>query len=101
MIVRTFSKSLCGAGQRLGYIVSYPELVNTVTTVKKCVNHFPIDAVAQVSGKEACQNAAYYVECSKKVAEEREKFYNFLIENGFYVLKSQTNFLFVKKTNRF
>jgi len=33
----------------------------------------------------------------KKSCRGREKFYNFLIENGFYVLKSQTNFLFVKK----
>lgn len=97
VIVRTFSKSLCGAGQRLGYIVASKELIDIVTTVKNSVNHFPIDALAQVSGKAACENVQYYVECSKKVAEEREKFYNFLIENGFYVLKSQTNFLFVKK----
>ena len=97
VIVRTFSKSLCGAGQRLGYIVSSPELVNIVTTVKNSVNHFPIDAVAQVSGKEACKNAAYYVECSKKVVAQRESFYDFLIENGFYAIKSSTNFIFAKK----
>ncbi len=97
VIVRTFSKSLCGAGQRLGYIVSSPELVNIVTTVKNSVNHFPIDAVAQVSGAAACRDVAYYVGTSKKVAEEREAFYNFLKDKGFYVIKSQTNFLFAKK----
>ena len=96
VIVRTFSKSLCGAGQRLGYIVASPELVNTVTTVKNSVNHFPLDAVAQVSGKAACCDVAYYAETSRKVVEEREKFYNFLKDKGFYVLKSQTNFLFAK-----
>ena len=96
VIVRTFSKSLCGAGQRLGYIVASPELVNIVTTVKNSVNHFPLDAVAQVSGKAACCDPAYYVETSRKVVEEREKFYNFLKDKGFYVLKSQTNFLFAK-----
>lgn len=96
VIVRTFSKSLCGAGQRLGYIVANPELVNIVTTVKNSVNHFPIDAVAQVSGTAACCDVPYYVETSRKVVEEREKFYNFLKEKGFYVLKSQTNFLFAK-----
>ena len=97
VIVRTFSKSLCGAGQRLGYIVSSPELVNIVTTVKNSVNHFPIDAIAQVSGAAACRDVAYYVGTSKKVAEEREAFYNFLKDKGFYVIKSQTNFLFAKK----
>ena len=96
VIVRTFSKSLCGAGQRLGYIVANPELVNIVTTVKNSVNHFPIDALAQVSGTAACRDLPYYVETSRKVAEEREKFYNFLKDKGFYVLKSQTNFLFAR-----
>ena len=97
VIVRTFSKSLCGAGQRLGYIVSSPELVNVVTTVKNSVNHFPIDAIAQVSGKYACLNPAYYADCARKVVEQREDFYNFLLSHGFYVLKSETNFLFAKK----
>ena len=96
VIVRTFSKSLCGAGQRLGYIVANPELVNIVTTVKNSVNHFPLDALAQVSGKAACCNVAYYAETSRKVAKTRDEFYNFLREKGFYVLKSQTNFLFAK-----
>ena len=97
VIVRTFSKSLCGAGMRLGYIVANPELVNVVTTVKNSVNHFPIDAVAQIAGTAACKNPAYYADCAKKVADERDSFYNFLVEKGFYVLKSQTNFLFAKK----
>ena len=97
VIVRTFSKSLCGAGQRLGYIVASEELVNIVTTVKNSVNHFPIDAVSQVSGVAACEDISYYVECSKKVAEERDDFYNFLKSQGFYVLESKTNFLFAKK----
>lgn len=97
VIVRTFSKSLCGAGQRLGYIVASPELVNIVTTVKNSVNHFPIDAVAQVSGKAACENPAYYVDCSKKVADERDKFTSFLKNKGFFVIDSKTNFIFAKK----
>ena len=98
IIVRTFSKSLCGAGQRLGYIVANPELIKTVFTVKNCVNHFPIDAISQVSGISACEDVAYYVKTSKLVVQEREKFYDFLIEKGFFVTKSQTNFLFVKHT---
>jgi len=97
VIVRTFSKSLCGAGMRLGYIVANPELINIVTTVKNSVNHFPLDAVAQVAGKAACGDVGYYVDCAKKVAFERDKFYDFLKSKGFYVLKSETNFLFAKK----
>ena len=96
LIVRTFSKSLCGAGMRLGYTVASPELMKIITTVKNSVNHFPLDAVAQKAGCIACENPAYYADCARKVCEERDKFYNFLKSRGFYVLESKTNFLFAK-----
>lgn len=97
VIVRTFSKSLCGAGLRLGYIVASPEIVNYVTTVKNSLNHFPIDAVAQCAGVAACRNPAYYCGCSKKVVAEREKFQDFLKENGWDFIPSKTNFVLAKK----
>ena len=97
VIVRTFSKSLCSAGMRLGYIVANPELVNTVTTVKNSLNHFPVDAVAQAAGKAACENPWYYAECARKVACERDEFTRFLYENGWNVIPSQTNFVFAQK----
>ena len=97
VIVRTFSKSLCSAGMRLGYIVANPELVNTVTTVKNSLNHFPVDAVAQAAGKAACENPWYYAECARKLACERDDFIGFLSENGWNVIPSQTNFVFAQK----
>ena len=97
VIVRTFSKSLCSAGMRLGYIVANPELVNTVTTVKNSLNHFPVDAVAQAAGKAACENPWYYAECARKGACERDDFIRFLSENGWNVIPSQTNFVFAQK----
>lgn len=96
LIVRTFSKSLCGAGLRLGYIVASPEIVNYVTTVKNSLNHFPIDSIAQCAGIAACENPAYYCECAKKVVAEREKFQDFLKENGWQYIPSKTNFVLVK-----
>ncbi len=96
LIVRTFSKSLCAAGLRLGYIVASPEIVNYVTTVKNSLNHFPIDAVAQCAGVAACKNPAYYSECAKKVVDERENFQNFLKENGWLFVPSKTNFVLAK-----
>ena len=96
LIVRTFSKSLCGAGMRLGYIVASPELVNYVTIVKNSLNHFPIDAVNQTAGIAACQNPAYYCECAKKVRDERESFQNFLKEKGWEYIPSSTNFVLAR-----
>lgn len=97
VIVRTTSKSLCGAGQRLGYLVANRELVNAVTTVKNSLNHFPIDFLAQTAGIAACRDAGYYVKCAQSVAFERDDFIDFLREKGWSVLDSQTNFIFCKK----
>lgn len=97
VVVRTFSKSLCGAGMRSGYIVANPELINAVTTVKNSLNHFPMDAVTQVASTAACNDVAYYVECAKKVCQTREDFISFLKKNGYQVNDSKTNFVFLKK----
>ena len=97
VIVRTFSKSLCGAGLRLGYVVASEELVNYITTVKNSLNHFPIDFMAQQAGIAACSDVGYYAECAKSVAFERDEFIDFLRKQGWYVLDSQTNFVFCKK----
>lgn len=97
VIVRTTSKSLCGAGQRLGYLVANKELVEAVTTVKNSLNHFPIDFLAQKAGIAACRDAGYYVKAAQSVAFERDEFIDFLREKGWNVLDSQTNFVFCKK----
>lgn len=97
VIVRTTSKSLCGAGQRLGYLVANEELVKAVTTVKNSLNHFPIDYIAQQAGIAACYDPGYYARCAQSVAFERDEFIDFLREKGWSVLDSQTNFIFCKK----
>lgn len=97
VVVRTFSKSLCGAGQRLGYIVSNPKLIECVTTVKNSFNHFPVDFLTQTAGIAACSDVAYYVGCAKKVASVRDDFVSFLRAKGWFVIDSCTNFVFAKK----
>lgn len=97
VVVRTFSKSLCGAGLRSGYIVANPELVQAVTVVKNSLNHFPMDAITQVASVSTCEDVQYYVECAKKICATRKKFVSFLENMGYNVLDSKTNFVFVKK----
>lgn len=97
VIVRTFSKSMCGAGLRLGYVVASPELIDCITTVKNSFNHFPVDFMTQQAGIASCSDTGYYAECAKTVAFERDEFIDFLRKNGWYVLDSQTNFVFCKK----
>lgn len=96
VIVRTFSKSLCGAGQRIGYVVASPEIVDTITVVKNSLNHFPLDAVAQTAGRAACRDAAYYAGCAKKIAAGRGRFSAFLEARGWEVIPSEANFVFAR-----
>lgn len=94
VIVRTFSKSFSAAGMRLGYIVTSPELIRAVTTVKNSVNHFPVDVLAQTAGIAACKCTPYYAECAKSIAKERDDFLEFLKTNRWNVIHSVTNFIF-------
>ncbi len=97
VIVRTFSKSLSFAGMRLGYVVSSPDLIKSIFTVKNSFNHFPVDFITQTAGAASCENAWYYAENAKKVSAERDSFTAFLRERGWFVIDSKTNFVFTKK----
>ncbi|MCR5217421.1 histidinol-phosphate transaminase [Treponema sp.] len=97
VIVRTFSKSLSFAGQRLGYIIANPELIQSVFTVKNSFNHFPVDFLTQTAGIASCKNWSYYAENACRVKEERQSMTEFLRARGWFVIDSQTNFIFAKK----
>ena len=97
VVVRTFSKSLSLAGMRLGYAVASPDLIQVLHRVKDSFNHFPVDTLAQKAGIAACSSTDYYVDCTKKIVEERNSFAGFLKDRGWQVLDSATNFIFTKK----
>lgn len=97
IIVRTFSKSMSFAGMRLGYIIADPEYIDVMTQVKNSFNHFPGDIIMQTAGIASCSDPAYYVRNTKKIIQTRENFSSFIKKNGYTVLDSKTNFLFVKK----
>lgn len=97
VIVRTFSKSLSFAGMRLGYVVSSPDLIKSIFTVKNSFNHFPVDFLAQTAGTASCKAAAYYAKNAAAIVQERDKFSAFLRKNGWFVIDSRTNFVFAKK----
>ncbi len=97
LIVRTFSKSLSFAGQRLGYCIANPELINAMTRSKNSFNHFPVDNITQRAGIASCKDTPYYIDITKKVVATRERFCNFLKEEGWFFYPSSTNFVLTKK----
>lgn len=93
IIVRTFSKSLGAAGLRLGYIVASPTVIEAVRKVKNSVNHFPLDSITQEAALLITENLSYYIENCKRIVRIREEFTKFLLDRGWKVYKSSTNFI--------
>lgn len=100
VVVRTFSKSLSFAGLRMGYIVAAPELIRAVTTVKNSVNHFPADIICQTAAAAACSRTTYYRETTVSIVTARDEFRRSLLNAGWDVLPSQTNFVFARKAGK-
>lgn len=100
VVVRTFSKSLSFAGMRMGFIVASPELIRAVTTVKNSVNHFPADILCQTAAAAACSRTEYYRGTTCSIVTTRDEFRKALLDAGWEVLPSQTNFVFARKAGK-
>lgn len=97
VVIRTFSKSFCFAGARLGFAVANPELIDAIFTTKNSFNHFPVDALTQKIGVAACGDWPYYEGISADIAGTRDSFANRLRAAGWDVLPSLANFVFARK----
>ncbi|HHU36115.1 MAG TPA: histidinol-phosphate transaminase [Treponema sp.] len=98
VVIRTFSKSFCFAGARLGYAVANPELIKGLLTTKNSFNHFPVDTLTQKMGVAACENSSYYAGINAEIAETRDWFSTELRTLGWDVLPSKANFVFARKS---
>ncbi len=97
VIVRTFSKSYCFAGARLGFVIANPRLIDALFTTKNSFNHFPIDALTQRIGVATCRDDAYYRLINARICATRDRFAAGLRAAGYEVLPSLTNFVFARK----
>ncbi len=98
VIIRTFSKSFCFAGARLGFVVANPEVIDAIFTVKNSFNHFPVDALTQKIGIASCDDSGYYRRINGEIASTRDSFASGLRASGWDVLPSLANFVFARKS---
>ncbi len=96
-IVRTFSKSYCFAGARLGFVVANPPLIQALFTTKNSFNHFPVDALTQKIGIASCRDSRYYAEINGRIIKTRDSFSSSLRKAGWDVIPSLANFVFARK----
>ena len=96
LIVRTFSKSRCLAGGRLGYAFANPAIIADLEKIKYSTNPYNINRLTLLLGEKTVEAEAYYQEKSAEIIKTRTWTAQQLETLGFTVLPSRTNFLFAK-----
>lgn len=96
LVVRTFSKSRCLAGGRLGYAFGCKELIEDIEKIKYSTNPYNINRLTLSLGEATVDNDNYYREKCAEIIRTRDKTKSALENEGFTVLNSNTNFLFAK-----
>ncbi len=98
IVSRTFSKSYSLAGLRVGFLVSQTQNISLLMKLKDSYN---LGMLEQTIAKSALEDISYFRNNIQKIISSRNKLQTDLENLGFYVLSSQTNFLFVKPPSPF
>lgn len=95
LVVQTLSKSRALAGMRVGFACGSKELVDGLNRIKDSFNSYTLDRLAIVAAEAALKDDEYYKSVIDKIVSTRESVKKELMELGFKVLDSRTNFLFI------
>ncbi|NUM41452.1 MAG: histidinol-phosphate transaminase [Leptospiraceae bacterium] len=93
IVSRTYSKSYSLTGIRVGYLAGNE---NSIRLLEKLKDSYNVGMLEQYIALAAQIDQKYFLQNRKKVIIEREKVRAKLIELGFEIPKSDTNFLFAK-----
>jgi len=96
LVVRTFSKSRCLAGGRLGYAFASPDIIADLEKIKYSTNPYNVNRLTLLLGAATVDAEPYYRETCREIMETRAWTAKQLEKLGFFVLPSDTNFLFAK-----
>ncbi len=96
LVTQTFSKSRSMAGARLGMGIASAELILDLKMMKYSTNPYNVNSMTAAAGIGVLSDPEYTEKNCKTVMENREYTREKLIELGFTVLPSKTNFLFAK-----
>lgn len=94
LVVRTFSKSRCLAGARLGYAIGSKGIIDDLEKIKYSTNPYNVNRMTLRVGEATVDAEPYYQELCREIARVRETTKKGLESMGFIVLPSKANFLF-------
>ena len=96
LVTRTFSKSRCLAGGRLGYAFANPAVIADLEKIKYSTNPYNLNRLTLLLGEKTVEAESYYQEKCRQIEATREWTTERLTALGFRVLPSKANFIFVK-----
>jgi len=96
LVVRTYSKSRALAGMRIGFAMGSRRLIQAMTDVKESINSYTMTMESICVGTASLADEDYFQTNLKKVINTRERVKKELEKREFFVLDSQTNFLFAR-----
>ncbi len=96
LVTRTFSKSRCLAGGRLGYAFGNAAIIEDLEKIKFSTNPYNINRLTLLLGEATVEAEDYYQEKCAAIQATREWTARQLEDLGFTVLPSDANFVFAK-----
>lgn len=96
LVTRTFSKSRCLAGGRLGYAFAQSPIIADLEKIKYSTNPYNVNRLTLLLGEATVEAEAYYQEKCAQIIRTRSWTVQKLEELGFEVLPSRTNFVFAR-----
>lgn len=94
LVARTFSKSRCMAGGRLGYALASPGLIADLEKMKFSTNPYSLNRLTLTLGEATVDAEDYYRQMCREIVRVREITTKGLQALGFTVLPSEANFVF-------
>ena len=96
LVVQTFSKSRSMAGARLGFGAGNRKLIQDLNTIKYSTNPYNVNRMTMAAGVGALEADGYFQVNCGKIMETRAWTTKKLLELGFEVIPSMTNFVFAR-----
>ena len=96
IVCHTYSKSRSFAGGRVGFAIANKTLIADLLLIQQSQAPYNVNGVSQKLAEAALDDDMYYEANCKEICENRRYTRNALMEMGFKVLPSATNFVFAK-----
>ncbi len=96
LVVRTYSKSRSMAGARLGYAFASEKIIADLEKIKYSTNPYNVNRLTQIAGVASLMDNEYYENNCRTIMVNRDCTVRELEKLGFYVLRSDANFIFAR-----